>query len=117
MRTILPRAASRTVAARGRYGDRTMTVVELLLRCTAALALGDASVGALPLLAVAALGLTAVAVAVVVAQLLAVVLGLDARQRTGPPHASVDLVARIAWSHPDADGHARPRAPGVIAAA
>lgn len=94
-----------------------MTVVELLLRCTAALVLGDASGGVVPLLAVAALGLTAVAVAVVVAHLLAVVLGLHARQRSGPPRAPVDLVARIAWSHPDADGHARPRAPGAVATA
>jgi len=94
-----------------------MTVVEFLLRCTAALVLGDPAVTALPLVAVAALGLTAVAVAVLVAQLLAVVLGLGTADRTTPTRAPDDLVGRIAWSHPDADGHARPRAPGAVAAA
>ncbi|MFJ3320914.1 DUF6412 domain-containing protein [Curtobacterium sp. NPDC086286] len=91
-----------------------MTVVELLLRATAALVLGDPSVGAVPLLAVAALGLTAVAVAVLVAGVLAIVLGL-VPVRSLSSRAPVDLVTRIAWSHPDADGHARPRAPGAVA--
>ncbi|TDN42775.1 hypothetical protein EDF64_11031 [Curtobacterium flaccumfaciens] len=90
-----------------------MTVVELFLRLTAALVLGDPAGGAFPLLAVAALGLTAVAVAVVVARLLALVLGLDAGRSVTPSRAPADLVTRIAWSHPDADGHARPRAPGA----
>ncbi|MFJ2979848.1 DUF6412 domain-containing protein [Curtobacterium sp. NPDC087082] len=91
-----------------------MTAVELLLRATAALVLGDPSVGAVPLLAVAALGLTAVAVAVLVAGVLAIVLGL-VPVRPLSSRAPVDLVTRIAWSHPDADGHARPRAPGAVA--
>ena len=90
-----------------------MTVVELLLRLSTALVLGDPAAGAFPLLAVAALGLTAVAVAVVVARLLALVLGLDAGRSVTPSRAPADLVTRIAWSHPDADGHARPRAPGA----
>lgn len=94
-----------------------MTVIELFLRCTAALVLGDPAVMALPLLAVAAIGLTAVAVAVVVAQLLVLVLGLDTGGSLAPSRAPADLVTRIAWSHPDADGHARPRAPGVVAPA
>jgi len=94
-----------------------MTVIELFLRCTAALVLGDPAVMALPLLAVAAIGLTAVAVAVVVAQLLVLVLGLDTGASVAPSRAPADLVTRIAWSHPDADGHARPRAPGVVAPA
>jgi len=94
-----------------------MTVVEFLLRCVAALVLGDPAVTALPLVAVAALGLTAVAVAVLVAHVLAVVLGLDTGGQATPSRAPADLVTRIAWSHPDADGHARPRAPGVVAAA
>ncbi|OII28583.1 hypothetical protein [Curtobacterium sp. MCBA15_013] len=91
-----------------------MTAVELLLRATAALVLGDPSVGAVPLLAVAALGLTAVAVAVLVAGVLAIVLGL-VPVRSASSRAPADLVTRIAWSHPDADGHARPRAPGAVA--
>lgn len=90
-----------------------MTVVEILLRLVTALQLGDASVGVLPLVAVAALGLTAVAVAVLVAQLLAVVLGLDAGRADPPTPAPADLATRIAWSHPDADGHTRSRAPGA----
>lgn len=90
-----------------------MTVVELFLRLTAALVLGDPAAGAFPLLAVAALGLTTVAVAVVVAQLLALVLGIDTGRSPVPTRAPADLVTRIAWSHPDADGHARPRAPGA----
>jgi hypothetical protein len=94
-----------------------MTVVELFLRVTAALVLGDPAAGAFPLLTVAALGLTAVVVAVVVAQLLALVLGLDAHRPVTPVPASADLATRIAWSHPDADGHARPRAPGTAATA
>ena len=94
-----------------------MTVVELFLRCTAALVLGDPAATALPLLAVAALGLTAVAVAVLVAQLLVLVLGLAGTRAVAPSRAPADLVTRIAWSHPDADGHTRPRAPGVVAPA
>ncbi|GAA3338269.1 hypothetical protein GCM10017714_08770 [Curtobacterium pusillum] len=94
-----------------------MTVVELLLRVTAALVLGDPSVGAVPLLAAAALGIGAVAVAVLVAAVLALVLGLLPARSTAPTGAPADLVTRIAWSHPDADGHARPRAPGAVAPA
>ncbi|MBF4614951.1 DUF6412 domain-containing protein [Curtobacterium sp. VKM Ac-1376] len=94
-----------------------MTAALLILRAIAALVLGDPAAGVLPLLAVAALGLTAVAVAVVVARLLAAVLaavlGLGSTgvsDRTTVP----DLVARIGWSHPDADGHVRSRAPGAM---
>ncbi|MGY2899153.1 hypothetical protein ACVKXF_001786 [Curtobacterium sp. PvP017] len=101
-----------------------MTVALLILRAAAALvlgapAVGDPAGGVLPLLAVAALGLTAVAVAVLVAQVLATVLaavlglGTTVVERDAVP----DLVTRIAWSHPDADGHVRSRAPGVVAPA
>ncbi|WP_144711958.1 hypothetical protein [Curtobacterium pusillum] len=92
-----------------------MTVVELFLRVTAALVLGDPAVGAVPLVVVAALGLSAVAVAVLVAAVLAVVLGLVLPRPASSDRAPADLVTRIAWSHPDADGHARERAPGVVA--
>lgn len=99
-----------------------MTVALLILRAAAALvlgapAVGDPAGGVLPLLAVAALGLTAVAAAVLVAQVLATVLaavlglGTTVVERDAVP----DLVTRIAWSHPDADGHVRSRAPGVAA--
>lgn len=101
-----------------------MTIALLILRAAAALvlgapAVGDPAGGVLPLLAVAALGLTAVAVAVLVAQVLATVLaavlglGTTVVERDAVP----DLVTRIAWSHPDADGHVRSRAPGVAAPA
>jgi hypothetical protein len=101
-----------------------MTVALLILRAAAAIvlgapAVGDPAGGVLPLLAVAALGLTAVAVAVLVAQVLATVLaavlglGTTVVERNAVP----DLVTRIAWSHPDADGHVRSRAPGVVAPA
>lgn len=101
-----------------------MTVALLILRAAAALvlgapAVGDPAGGVLPLLAVAALGLTAVAAAVLVAQVLATVLaavlglGTTVVERDAVP----DLVTRIAWSHPDADGHVRSRAPGVAAPA
>ncbi|PZF08371.1 hypothetical protein [Curtobacterium sp. MCLR17_034] len=93
-----------------------MTAVLLLLRATAALVLGDPAPGVLPLLAVAALGLTAVAVTVVVARLLvavlAAVLGVGSAS-VSDRSAVPDLVTRIGWSHPDADGHVRSRAPGV----
>lgn len=101
-----------------------MTIALPILRAAAALvlgapAVGDPAGGVLPLLAVAALGLTAVAVAVLVAQVLATVLaavlglGTTVVERDAVP----DLVTRIAWSHPDADGHVRSRAPGVAAPA
>jgi len=93
-----------------------MTVVELLLRALAALQLGDASVVApAPLLAVAALGLAAVAATVLVVRLLATAFGLDADPtRVGAPGAAADRPTRIAWSHPDADGQVRSRAPGAV---
>ncbi|WIE77108.1 DUF6412 domain-containing protein [Curtobacterium sp. MCSS17_007] len=98
-----------------------MTVVELLLRALAALQLGDASVlaagGALApgtALAVAALGLAAVTVTVLVVRLLAAALGLDVDPtRAANRGRAVERPTRIAWSHPDADGHVRSRAPGA----
>ena len=91
-----------------------MTVVELFLRLTAALVLGDPASGALPLVAVAALGVTVVSVALLVAHVLTLVLGLTGGRPLRADRAPVDLATRIAWSHPDADGHARPRAPGAL---
>lgn len=102
-----------------------MTVIEVLLRGVSALhGLDPAALGALPALTVAALGLgalgitvaavAALAAALLVLRLAAVLAGVDG---AGAPRASrtaPDLVTRIAWSDPDADGHPRPRAPGAV---
>lgn len=93
-----------------------MTVIEVILRAVAALLAVDPSTGVLPLLAVAALGVAAVGTAVVVAQLVALVLGIRVGPAASEADRPVDAGTRIAWSHPDAAGHARPRAPGVVPA-
>ena len=64
--------------------------------------------------AAAALGVTVVSVALLVAHVLTLVLGLTGGRPLRADRAPVDLATRIAWSHPDADGHARPRAPGAL---
>jgi hypothetical protein len=111
-----------------------MTVIEVLLRVAAALhgvvaalhGVDPGAVAGLPGLALAALGLGAVgltvagsaalAAALVVLRLVALLTGAARAPRTDAPAASPDLVTRIAWSDPDAAGHARPRAPGVVPA-
>jgi len=93
-----------------------MAVIEVFLRAVAALLLVDPASGALPMLALAGLGVAAVAAAVLVAQVLALVLGVVPGGVPVVGRGLLDLVARIAWSHPDAEGHARPRAPGVVPA-
>ncbi|WP_267423129.1 MULTISPECIES: DUF6412 domain-containing protein [unclassified Curtobacterium] len=93
-----------------------MTVIEVILRAVAALLTVDPTTGVLPLLAVAALGVAAVAAAVVVAQLVALVLGVRVGPAASEADRHVDVITRITWSHPDAAGHARPRAPGVLPA-
>ncbi|ROP66144.1 DUF6412 domain-containing protein [Curtobacterium sp. ZW137] len=93
-----------------------MAVIEVFLRAVAALLLVDPASGALPMLALAGLGVAAVAAAVLVAQVLALVLGVAPGRVGIPGRRPLDLVTRIAWSHPDAEGHARPRAPGVVPA-
>ncbi|PZE39449.1 DUF6412 domain-containing protein [Curtobacterium sp. MCPF17_031] len=101
-----------------------MTVIEVLLRGLSAVhGLDPAALGSLPALTAAALGLgavgitvTALAAALLVLRLVAVLTGVGA---PGAPRASrttPDLVTRIAWSDPDADGHPRPRAPGAAPA-
>ena len=90
-----------------------MAVIEVFLRAVAALLLVDPASGALPLLALAGFGIAAVAAAVLVAQVLALVLGAPTTPGLRSRDTGQDLVVRIAWSHPDADGHARPRAPGA----
>ncbi|OIH93665.1 DUF6412 domain-containing protein [Curtobacterium sp. MCBA15_001] len=90
-----------------------MAVIEVFLRAVAALLLVDPASGALPLLALAGFGIAAVAAAVLVAQVLALVLGAPSTPGLRSRETGQDLVVRIAWSHPDADGHARPRAPGA----
>jgi hypothetical protein len=97
-----------------------MAVIEVLLRVVSALhALDPAAVlsapAAVPLIAVGLLG-SAVAVAVVLAvRLVALVLGLGRPVRRPVDHPA-DLATRIAWSHPDAAGHVRSRAPGAVPA-
>lgn len=93
-----------------------MAVIEVLLRAVAALLLVDPASGTPPMLALAALGIAAVAAAVLVAQVLALVLGVPLGAGPLAQRRHEDVVTRIGWSHPDADGHARPRAPGVVAA-
>ncbi|WP_420362133.1 DUF6412 domain-containing protein [Curtobacterium aetherium] len=104
-----------------------MTVIEVLLRVVAALhALDPGAIGGLPGLTVAALGIgvlgvtvagsAALAAALVVLRLVALLTGAARVPRAGTTTASPDLVTRIAWSDPDAPGHARPRAPGVVPA-
>ncbi|MGL3200335.1 MULTISPECIES: DUF6412 domain-containing protein [Curtobacterium] len=96
-----------------------MVVVEFLLRIVAVLGAGaPVATGAgdlLPAVVVTALGSAAVVALVVLTAVVTGVLG------TPPPRRAVDgtawavLRTDIASSHPDADGHARPRAPGVAA--
>lgn len=90
-----------------------MTVLEVFLRAVAAVLVVDPASGAVPLLALAGFGVAAVAVAVLVAQVLASVLGTTSGVGVPVRHVARDLVTRIAWSHPDADGHTRSRAPGT----
>ncbi|WIB34978.1 membrane protein insertase YidC [Curtobacterium sp. MCJR17_043] len=106
-----------------------MTVIEVLLRVVSALhapgpaALGHAWVpGAPPALAVAVLGVTvvgvtvagiaALAAAALVLRLVALLITAVGADRLPVPSTAPDLVTRIAWSDPDADGHVRSRAPG-----
>ncbi|WIB58631.1 DUF6412 domain-containing protein [Curtobacterium sp. MCLR17_007] len=93
-----------------------MAVVEVFLRAVAALLLVDPASGAMPLLALAGFGVAVVAAAVLVAQVLGLVLGSPAAADGRVGAVPLDLVTRIAWSHPDAAGHARPRAPGAVPA-
>ncbi|PYY50996.1 DUF6412 domain-containing protein [Curtobacterium sp. MCBD17_023] len=110
-----------------------MTVIEVLLRVVSALhapgpaALGHAWVpGAPPALAVAVLGVTvvgvtvagiaALAAAALVLRLVALLIAAVGADRLPVPSTAPDLVTRIAWSDPDADGHMRSRAPGGVPA-
>jgi hypothetical protein len=104
-----------------------MIVIEVLLRVVSALhALDPAVIGDLPALALTALGsgvlgitvvgLAALAAAVLVLRLVVLLTGAAGPRGAAVSPASPDLVTRIAWSDPDAAGHARPRAPGVVPA-
>lgn len=102
-----------------------MTVLASLLRILAMLVTGfpvttaSGAPGVVPVLTVAALGIAAVVTAVVLARVLLAVLVTLLAAGTGSvvSRAVPDLVTRIAWSHPDADGQVRSRAPGVVATA
>jgi hypothetical protein len=110
-----------------------MTVIEVLLRVVSALHALDPAVlahvsvpGAPPALAVSVLGVTvmgvtvagiaALAAAALVLRLVALLIAAVGADPVRVPSAAPDLVTRIAWSDPDADGHARSRAPGVLPA-
>jgi hypothetical protein len=104
-----------------------MTVIEVLLRVVSALHTADpAALGDLPALALTALGsgalgisvvgLAALAAAVLVLRLVVLLTGTAGAVGAAVSPASPDLVTRIAWSDPDAAGHARPRAPGAAPA-
>ncbi|PZE84430.1 hypothetical protein DEI91_08540 [Curtobacterium sp. MCBD17_032] len=80
--------------------------------------------GAAPALAVSVLGfgvmgatvagIAALAAVALVLRLVALLLGAAGAARLRVPSTAPDLVTRIAWSDPDADGHVRSRAPGVV---
>ncbi|KTR02903.1 DUF6412 domain-containing protein [Curtobacterium luteum] len=96
-----------------------MVVVEFLLRLVAVLSAGaPVATGAsdlLPAVVATALGGAAAVALVVLTTVAAAVLGLRPHDG-GVDHAAwAVLRTEIASSHPDADGHARPRAPGVVA--
>ncbi|MFS0730503.1 DUF6412 domain-containing protein [Curtobacterium sp. 1P10AnD] len=96
-----------------------MVVVEFLLRLVAVLGAGaPVATGAgdlLPAIVVAALGSAAVVALVVLTAVVAGVLGTRPSRGAMDDTAWAVLRTEIASSHPDADGHARPRAPGVVA--
>ncbi|PZE67627.1 hypothetical protein DEI83_05920 [Curtobacterium sp. MCBD17_021] len=60
-------------------------------------------------------GIAALAAAALVLRLVALLIGAVGAAPRVPSNAP-DLATRIAWSDPDADGHARPRAPGAVSA-
>ena len=88
--------------------DALSTVLQLMLT-----ALGAVPVPLDGMLGVAAL-LVAVAVIAIAVALVAPRTGL----RSAPhPRRAIDVSTQLSQSHPDADGHPRPRAPGVAFAA
>ncbi|UNK71532.1 DUF6412 domain-containing protein [Microbacterium sp. H1-D42] len=76
------------------------------------------ALGAVPLPVDGMLGVAAVLVALAVLTLVIAVVAPHAGIRSAPhPRRAIDVSTRLAQSHPDADGHPRPRAPGVALAA
>ncbi|WP_261393823.1 DUF6412 domain-containing protein [Microbacterium esteraromaticum] len=76
------------------------------------------ALGAVPMPLGGMLGMAAVLVALAVVAMTLAVLAPQTGIRSAP-HALrwIDLSTRLAQSHPDADGHPRPRAPGATFAA
>lgn len=108
---------------------RTVAVVSgvlgAALGAAASAAYGITPGSALPLVAVAVVAvagvgvgvaLAAVAVAVIIARAGTLLLGGTRLQAGVPDRRRPDIRTRIAWSHPDADGHVRPRGPGGVPA-
>lgn len=76
------------------------------------------ALGAVPVPGPGMLGMAAVLVAVtVVAMTLAVLTPQTGIRSTTHALRWIDLSTRLAQTHPDADGHPRPRAPGATFAA
>lgn len=76
------------------------------------------ALGAVAVPADGMLGIAAILVAIAVLTVMVAVLAPHAGLRSSPhPRRAIDVSIRLAQSHPDADGHPRPRAPGVASAA
>jgi hypothetical protein len=104
-------------------------IAELLLRTVAdvlgvlSTVVGAVAGGVLPtqavaaLLVVAAAGIAGVAIAaVLIARAVTLLLRATRLQAVTPRSDRPDVRTRIAWSHPDAAGHVRPRGPGGVPA-
>ncbi|MGF2950112.1 DUF6412 domain-containing protein [Microbacterium alcoholitolerans] len=64
------------------------------------------------------LGIAAILVTIAVLTMLVAMLApLTGLRSSAHPRRAIDVSIRLAQSHPDADGHPRPRAPGVALAA
>lgn len=88
--------------------DALSTMLQLMLT----------ALGAVPVPVDGMLGIAAVLVTVAVLALVITILAPQAGIRSAPhPRRAIDVSTRLAQSHPDADGHPRPRAPGAAFAA
>ena len=88
--------------------DALNTLLQLLLT----------ALGAVPIPVDGMLGIAAILVTIAVLTIVVSVLAPRAGIRSSPhPRRAIDVSTCLAQSHPDADGHPRPRAPGVVLAA
>ncbi|MEJ1088649.1 DUF6412 domain-containing protein [Microbacterium sp. Mu-80] len=76
------------------------------------------ALGAVPVPIDGMLGIAAVLVALAVLAIAVSIVAPEAGIRSAPsPRRAIDVSTCLTQSHPDADGHPRPRAPGVVLAA